>query len=240
MKFLCVVPIYNEEGKLKDLINKIKLYNKRDSDIDFLLINNGSKDNSSKIIKQSRLKYIDLNKNYGVGYALIYGLKHAIKKKYKYLIHLAGNGKMLPQEISLFKEIILKKNYSFVNGSRFLPNGNYNTNPVSRIIMIRTLSIFISIMYFRKITDATCGFRAFKINIFKNNLEVLDKEKFYTYGYEYYSLGKVLLNKKIKFTEVPITMKYTKKNYSKIRPIIDWFPLIFGWIGALIDGKKLQ
>ena len=106
--------------------------------------------------------------------------------------------------------------------------------------MIRTLSIFISIMYFRKITDATCGFRAFKINIFKNNLKVLDKEKFYTYGYEYYSLGKVLLNKKIKFTEVPITMKYTKKNYSKIRPIIDWFPLIFGWIGALIDGKKLQ
>ena len=48
-----------------------------------------------------------------------------------------------------------------------------------------------------------------------------------------------MLNKKIKFTEIPVTMIYTKKNYSKIRPIIDWIPLIFGWIEALIDGKKI-
>jgi dolichol-phosphate mannosyltransferase len=239
MKFLCVVPIYNEETKLKDLIKKIKTSNNKMFDVDFLLINNGSTDHSSQIIKLSGLNYINLDKNYGVGYALIYGLKYAVKKKYKFLIHLAGNGKMLPEEIGLFKKKILDENYSFVNGSRFLPNGRFKTNPIGRIIMIKVLSFFISLIYLRRITDATCGFRAFKINLFKNFLSTLDQKKFYTYRYEYYSLGKVLLNKKIKFTEIPVTMEYTKKNYSKIRPIIDWVPLIFGWIEAFVDGKKL-
>ena len=81
MKFLCVVPIYNEESKLKDLIKKIKISNKKMFDVDFLLINNGSTDSSLQIIKLSGLNYVNLDKNYGVGYALIYGLKYGIKKK---------------------------------------------------------------------------------------------------------------------------------------------------------------
>ena len=239
MKFLCIVPIYNEEIKLKELINKIKISNDKMLDVDFLLINNGSTDNSSNLIKLSGLKYVDLDKNYGVGYALIFGLKYAFKKNYEYLIHLAGNGKMYPNEINLFKKKILKEGYNFVNGSRFLPDGQSKTNPIGRIIMIKILSLFISLIYLRKITDATCGYRAFKVKIFKNIINNFNNKKFFTYRYEYYSLGKVLLNGKIKFTEVPVTMQYTKKNYSKIRPVIDWFPIIFGWLEALIDGKKL-
>ena len=239
MKFLCIVPIYNEESKLKELIDKIKFSKKKLSDIDFLLINNGSSDNSPKIIKSSGLNFINLDKNYGVGYALIYGLKYSINNKYNYLIHLAGNGKMFPEEIELFKKKIQNENYNFVNGSRFLPNGNFKSNPILRVIMIKILTLFISLIYWRKITDATCGFRAFDVNLFKNNVKIFDKKKFYTYGYEYYSFGKVLLNKKIRFAEVPVTMNYSKKNYSKIRPIIDWLPLINGWIEALVDGKKI-
>ena len=136
-------------------------------DVDFLLINNGSTDRSLQIIKLSGLDYINLNKNYGVGYALIYGLKYGIKKKYKFLIHLAGNGKMLQEKLIHLKKI-LEENYSFINGSRFLPNGRFKTNPIGRIMMIKILSFFISLIYFRKITDATCGFRAFRISLFKN------------------------------------------------------------------------
>lgn len=240
MKFICIVPIYNEESKLKDLIDKIKFSKKKLSDVDFLLINNGSSDKSPEIIKSSGLKFIDLDQNYGVGYALIFGLKYSLSKNYNYLIHLAGNGKMLPEEIELFKKKILDEKYNFVNGSRFLLGGNYKSNPFSRIIMIKLLTFFISLIYRKKITDATCGFRAFDINIFKKNIEMFDRKKFHTYGYEYYSLGKILLNEKIKFAEVPVTMNYSKTNYSKIKPIIDWFPMIFGWIEALIDGKKIH
>ena len=130
------------------------------------------------------------------------------------------------------------KDFDFVNGSRFLPNGMYSTNPIQRIILIKILSKIISIIYKKKITDATCGYRAFKVNIFKELIKFVDKKEFYTYKYEYYSIGKILINKNIKFTEIPVTMDYTKKNYSKIKPIIDWWPIIFGWLQAFFDGKK--
>ena len=84
MKFLCIVPIFNEESKLKDLINKIKSTKNDLNDVDFLLINNGSTDNSSNLIYYSNINFISFEKNYGVGFALIQGLKYALKNQYKF------------------------------------------------------------------------------------------------------------------------------------------------------------
>ena len=67
---------------------------------------------------------------------------------------------------------------------------------------------------------------------------LFNKEKFYTYRYEYYSYGKILNNKKLKICEIPVEMKY-KKNYSKIRPIVDWFPIILGYLEARFDNKNI-
>ena len=34
-------------------------------------------------------------------------------------------------------------------------------------------------------------------------------------------------------------MRYTKKNYSKIIPNIDWTIIILGWLEARFDGRKI-
>ena len=44
--------------------------------------------------------------------------------------------------------------------------------------MIWLLSKFISFLYSRKITDATCGFRMFKVSLLSNDLSFFNK-KFY-------------------------------------------------------------
>jgi len=177
----------------------------------------------------------------GPGYALIHGLKIAIEKKYFGVIHIAANGKMLPDEINKFLDKIEKENYDFVHGSRFLEGGNYKTNPKLRLFLIKITTIFLSIIFNRKITDATCGYRAYKVNILKNNLNLLDKKKFYTYGHEYYVLGKILKDKRFNFCEVPISMIYPKKGkYSKIRPVIDWYVILIAYIESLLDGKSLN
>jgi hypothetical protein len=177
----------------------------------------------------------------GVGYALILGLKIAIRKSYNILVHLAGNGTMLPSEIPIFLKKILNNKIDFVSGSRFLKNGDYKSNPLIRIVLIRILSFFISKIYKKKITDATCGFRAFKTEIFKNKVNFFDKKKFYTYGYEYYSIGKIIMSKKIKFLEVPVTMQYPKEgSYSKMTPVIDWAIMINAWLLAIIDQKRID
>ena len=108
LKILCVIPVYNEEARLPSLIEKINKTKKKIKNIKFLFVNNGSTDNSVDIIKKNKLYLISLKKNMGVGYALILGLKYAIKNGYQITIHLAGNGKMLPSQIPVFlKQLIM-------------------------------------------------------------------------------------------------------------------------------------
>jgi glycosyltransferase involved in cell wall biosynthesis len=239
-KILCIIPVYNEEIRLPGLISRVNQAKKKIKNINFLFINNGSTDGTLSILKKNKIHIVNLKKNMGVGYALIYGLKLAIKKKIKIVVHLAGNGKMLPSEIPIFLRQILKNKIDYVSGSRFLKKEGYKSNPIVRIILIKILSFLITILYKKKITDATCGFRAFKTEIFKNKLNIFDKKKFYSYGYEYYSIGKVITSNSFKFTEVPVTMKYPQKgSYSKMTPVLDWITIINAWILAIIDKKKL-
>ena len=240
-KILCVIPIYNEELRLYNLISKVKKSQKKIKNINFLFVNNGSNDRSLSILKKNKLHFINLKKNMGVGYALILGLKFALKKKYSIIVHLAGNGKMLPSQIPIFLKYIKNKKIDFVSGSRFLKKGDYKSNPLIRIVLIKILSFIISKIYRRKITDATCGFRAFNTNLFKKNIKILDRKKFYTYGYEYYSIGMVIKSEKIKFLEVPVTMQYPKEgSYSKMTPIFDWIIIINAWLLAIFDKKNLK
>ena len=114
MKFLCIVPIFNEESKLKALLEEIVIFRKKNLNLDFLLINNGSTDKSLEIIKKYDFRVISFDKNYGVGFALIQGLSIAIKEDYNFVIHLAGNGKMDPMQIELFLEKVIQEQYNFI------------------------------------------------------------------------------------------------------------------------------
>ena len=147
---------------------------------------------------------------------------------------------MKPSEIKNFMDPIIKKNYDYVNGSRFLDGASRKNNPIYRIVLIKIFGLIINFFLKKKISDATCGFRAFKINIFKNFKKNFLDKKLYTYGYEYYSYAKILKNKNIKTTEVACSMDYpSKKNYTKIKPIIDWYIIAKFWIKGIFDNKEL-
>jgi len=241
MKILCIIPVFNEENYLEDLIINLLDYKKKDTNkIRFLFLNNNSTDSSLDLIKKYNLEYISIKKNRGIGYALLLGLKLSITWSYDILIHMAGNNKMSPFDINHMINPILKNNFDYVCGSRFHVKKNYSTNPLFRKISIKILSNLFSLLYKKKITDATCGFRAFKVNIFRNKFIHFNKKKYYTYGYEYYSYGKILISNKINSCESSVKMTYPKSgNYTKIKPFIDWYKIIISWFEALLDGKKI-
>ena len=241
MKTLCVIPVFNEDNRLINLIDQIKSYEYKNYNLTYIFVNNGSTDQSLNIIKRSNIKYLNLKSNKGVGYALMIGYLYAKKYNFKYLIHLAGNGKMKPSQIEVFMQHLLIKNYDFVTGSRFLDGSSKKNNPIIRIILIKTFSFFLKIFLKKNISDPSCGFRAFDINIFSNfKKEYFKKKELFTYGYEYYSLGKVINSKDINFIEIPVSMDYpTTGKYSKIRPIIDWYIIAKFWIKGILSKNKL-
>ena len=83
-----VIPCYNEEENLEKLFSKLKslvnTYSKED--IEIVIVDNGSTDNSNKIIKNSNLfldkkiKLVEIEKNIGYGNGVYEGLKYSTKK----------------------------------------------------------------------------------------------------------------------------------------------------------------
>ena len=240
MKVLCIIPVYNEDSKLNNLINQIKIYPYRDYNLDYIFVNNGSTDKSLNIIKDNKLKFLNLKNNKGVGYALILGFLFAKKYKYDYIVHLAGNGKMNPKYINNFISLINEKNYDFISGSRFLEGASFRNNPLYRVFLIKIFTLFLKFLTKKKITDATCGYRAFRVNLFKNFKKNFLKKKLFTYGYEYFSYGKILNSNDLNIKEIPVSMDYpSKKNYTKIRPIIDWIIMAKFWIIGYYNNDEL-
>ena len=63
-----------------------------------------------------------------------------------------------------------------------------------------------------------------------------------TYAFEPYFFSNVLLDKKVKKIEIPVTMDYPDKKikYTKIKPLIDYPSLFFPYVMALIYPRKFK
>ncbi|HLR34366.1 MAG TPA: glycosyltransferase family 2 protein [Tissierellales bacterium] len=84
-KIVAVVPVYNEENKISDTIEGLKLINAIDN---IIVVDDGSTDKTYNIIKQLGVNIIKLEKNSGKGYAI----KSAIKNlEYEYLALVDGD-----------------------------------------------------------------------------------------------------------------------------------------------------
>ena len=113
-----IVPVFNEEGNILNLINKIN-NNLSDTD-EILVVDDGSTDNTVDEIKKSKCILIENKINQGKGQSLINGLS---KAKGDIIVFIDGDGQDDPKE--LYKLIDgIDKGYDFVIGSRFIPEKN--------------------------------------------------------------------------------------------------------------------
>ena len=81
MKLSIIVPCYNESQNIPLILEKFASIIKKD-DVEVLLVNNGSKDNSKEVLDELVPKYtfariVSLEENHGYGYGIISGLKQA-------------------------------------------------------------------------------------------------------------------------------------------------------------------
>ena len=68
MKVLIIIPAYNEELNIKNTVSKIISISKKSEDqIDYVVIDDGSKDNTLEVCKQNKFNVISLIENLGIG-----------------------------------------------------------------------------------------------------------------------------------------------------------------------------
>lgn len=222
VKNLVIIPVYNEEKRIKTVLEKF-----REVEVGrILVVDDGSTDTTPEVLKDFEVVTIHHPQKQGVGSCIRDGIDYARKNDFPLLTVMAGNGKDDPREIHLLLRPIREKGYDYIQGSRYLEGGQAGNLPLARKVGIKAFTLLWSILLGRKLTDVTNGFRAYRASLFDDPKINIWQEWLSTYELEYY-IHFWVLKLKYNFREVPVSKIYpSKKKYSKIRPFLDWWPII--------------
>jgi dolichol-phosphate mannosyltransferase len=237
VKTVLFIPVYNQNAEFPRVLEELRSCQLPCDAV--LLVNNGSSDGSENLVRTSGYDFIDLPKNLGIGHSFMHATEWAIARGFDIFSVIASNGKMLPQELSRVLDPILRDEADYVTGSRFLPGGAFPNLPAFRRMSIPAVTIAVKMLYGARLSDATCGYKAYRLSLLRNAQFNWKDPWLNTYGFEYYLYGKVLREPRIRWCEVPITMRYPEsgKPYSKIRPGRGWYDMLKPWVVARCDRK---
>ena len=154
LKTLVVIPAYNEALNIKKTVIDLK---NNALDVDYVVVNDGSKDNTLEVLEQNNFNYIDSICNLGLFGAVQTGFKLAMKEKYDVVIQFDGDGQHSAKYIDLLVKEIENGN-SIVIGSRFVDEKKPFT---ARMIGSRLIAGAIKLITGKTIKDPTSGFRAY-------------------------------------------------------------------------------
>ena len=119
MKLIVIIPAYNEERTIKEVISKIPRVNKRISQTEVIVVDDGSKDRTSVLAKEAGAIVVSHIGNKGVGVAFRTGIEEALKRKADVIVNMDGDGQFNPNDIPKLIEPILDKKADFVTATRF-------------------------------------------------------------------------------------------------------------------------
>ncbi len=167
-KFSIVIPIFNEEKNIENLLEEIFVnlidYN---NNYEIILVNDASVDNSKTIIEKIVLKYPELIKlinnkeNQGQSFSLTRGIKNS---KYNIIITLDGDGQNNPKDIpKLLSHYLLKENISLVGGIRVK-----RKDSLIKIVSSKIANYIRNIILKDNCPDTGCSLKVFDKKVFLN------------------------------------------------------------------------
>lgn len=209
MRVLMIIPAYNEERSIVNTVNMIKDTKLKKHTLDYIVVNDGSKDNTKNICLENNLNFIDLPVNLGIGGAVQAGYKYALYNDYDIAIQFDGDGQHDASYIEKLVKEILGGN-DIVIGSRFVSNLSEFKSTAVRRIGINFLSRLIKICTKRRIYDPTSGFRACNKKIIK------EFANDYPIDYPEPDTIVTIIKKGYKVSEIPVKMNERKEGKSSL------------------------
>lgn len=208
MKVLMIIPAYNEEQNILDTVRAIKEYDK--IKLDYIVINDGSTDNTKKVLIDNNINFVDLSSNLGIGAAVQTGYKYAYYNDYDIAIQFDGDGQHDVNYVDKLVDGIVKDNRDMVIGSRFIGDVSTFKSTKMRRVGINVISFVIKLFSGRKIYDVTSGFRAANKRVIKKFADD------YVFDFPEPITNLKLVKENYKINEVPVNMKERKFGKSSI------------------------
>lgn len=226
MKKLIIIPAYNEGKKIVEVVNKIK---DKVPDFDYIIINDGSTDETCEICRTNKLNVVNLPINLGIGGAVQTGYKYALNNGYDYAIQVDGDGQHDPIFLpNLIDEI--DKGCDLCIGSRFIDKKGFQSS-TARKMGISYFSFLIKLFCGEKITDPTSGFRACNAKLIK----------FFAMDYprDYPEPETIITVKKHNYIikEIPVIMKYREEGKSSITHLKSIYYMIKVYLAIVLSAR---
>ena len=209
MKRVCVVvPAYNEATVVADVIRSAKkvFAKAKGFDIDIVVINDGSKDNTSEEARKGGATVIDHVLNSGAGGATLTGLAYARHNSYDIAATMDADGQHSPEDVLNGIKQLDRDDSGLLIGSRLI---NSEGMSKTKVLGNKGLSFITKLLFGINVTDSQSGLRIYS----RNAIDNLDWK---TTGYEFCSemiwrarqLG-------LSISEYPIQAIYTDYSMSK-------------------------
>ncbi len=159
INFSIIIPIYNEAASLLAVINRIKKAAKETGgEYEIIAINDGSSDNSAKVLQQiNDLQIIEHKKNKGYGASLKTGIRNA---RYDWILIIDADSTYPPEVIPDL--VRTAKDYDMVVGARVKKE---NAIPPERKHAKKFINWYAGYLAGKKIPDLNSGLRIFRKDI---------------------------------------------------------------------------
>lgn len=159
-KVLLIIPAFNEEANIERVVDELIAAH---SEHDYVIINDGSTDNTSKICHERGYNIIDHDENHGLAAAFHTGMCYADEKDYDYAVQFDGDGQHRAEFITPMREkmdegcdIVIASR--FINGRKPLSMRMIGSNMIEHAIKKRTGT---------DIKDPTSGMRMYNKKLIK-------------------------------------------------------------------------
>jgi dolichol-phosphate mannosyltransferase len=162
MRWLTAIPVFNEAQYVRGVLREVRRFSP-----DILVVNDGSTDDTSGLLDQEpNVLRVTHPENQGYGAAVKSAFDFAIKENYDVLVTMDCDGQHEPSRIPVLLEALDEAD--IVSGSRYLRDFHQNTPvPEERLRINRLVTAELNSRYGFQITDAFCGFKAYRTSALK-------------------------------------------------------------------------
>lgn len=211
-----VLPCYNEEKNIGNLINSIK--QQLSNNFQIIAVDDGSSDSTLEILKdlstEMPIHIIKHDNNMGLSDTLKDGLMFAfsVANGNDAIITMDADNTHDPNYILRMNDE-LSRGSELVIASRYYGNGQQIGVPSERILLSKSVNYFLNCLTGLTVRDCTSGFRCYKASLLKTAYQKYKVQFISSKGFEIQvellvKIGKI----SNKISEIPFTLRYDKKN----------------------------